>query len=484
MTAKQNKKSTKSKRVTDEFGQTYILKEQAGQGGQGVVYYTDHRQLLVKLSRQKNRTKRLQWLEQVRWLTRQPLEALHIAPPIARIETEKYAGFVMELMDGLIPLQQLMDDAEQMMDKEGSPVHYLQSGGIKRRMLLLAKLARTLADLHGRGMAYGDLSPANIFVSGETQHSQLWLIDCDNICINQRDSFDTQPQPGHAKGIYTPSYGAPEVVSGDSLVSSLTDAWSFAVIAFKLLTTNHPFKGDKVNEGTSELETDAYNGQLPWVYHPQDSSNQVSSGIPLLLIALKPLSALFERCFNSGKENPFERPLMSEWVEVFERMSQLLVHCQNSECTATFVFSLHESSLQCPFCNEPAQQENLVYLRHLLRDDSIANIPDTKPSDCYVDSGDRQVLNINASATVKTVPPGSQLWPDAKGLFELTLDENGLVITPCKGIKLRIAADNGRPSVVSGSVVLKRIKNRKNKMRHIITDSGDEGICNVCSFRW
>ena len=106
----------------------------------------------------------------------------------------------MELMDGLIPLEKVMNETEELIASEGSIEHYLSTGGLKRRMTILAKLARTLSDLHARGLAYGDLSPANIFVSENADYSEVWLIDCDNICINQRESFDSIEQEGQAGG--------------------------------------------------------------------------------------------------------------------------------------------------------------------------------------------------------------------------------------------------------------------------------------------
>lgn len=57
-----------------------------------------------------------------------------------------------------------LTEALKAMHEEGAE-GFLRTGGLHRRLRLLAKLARTLAKLHGRGLAYGDLSPANIFVS-------------------------------------------------------------------------------------------------------------------------------------------------------------------------------------------------------------------------------------------------------------------------------------------------------------------------------
>jgi DNA-binding helix-hairpin-helix protein with protein kinase domain len=58
---------------------------------------------------------------------------------------------------------------------------YRDTGSFGRRLQILKQLAETLAKLHGRGLAFGDLSPNNIFVSQSVEHHQVWLIDADNI---------------------------------------------------------------------------------------------------------------------------------------------------------------------------------------------------------------------------------------------------------------------------------------------------------------
>ena len=102
---------------------------------------------------------------------------------------------------------------------------FRNTGGLSRRVRVLARLARLLASLHGRALAYGDLSPTNIFVSRSHEHAEVWLIDCDNISVLCREG---------GQKIYTREYGAPEVLRRDSGINSLTDSWSFAVIAFQI----------------------------------------------------------------------------------------------------------------------------------------------------------------------------------------------------------------------------------------------------------
>ncbi|MEZ8022142.1 protein kinase [Vibrio sp. 1F255] len=474
--------------VKDEFGQQFELKSKLGEGGQGLVCTTQFEQVLVKINTQADKKRKSQWMEHIRWLMRQPLEQLNIAKPFARIppqENKGNVGYALELMHGLIPLQSLMDETESAMDEsEGSPEKYLETGGIKRRMRLLARLARTLADLHSRGLAFGDLSPSNIFVSKEVEYDQVWLIDCDNICVNQRDSYDSSEVEGRPGRVYSPGYGAPEVVNGDAFVSSLTDSWSFAVIALKLLTTNHPFIGEFVDSGTPEDEERAFNGELAWIYHSEDFSNEVFKGLPLELVALKPLRDAFERCFELGKDNPTARPTLNEWAEVFERMSHLLVRCQSSRCNATYNFDVTDGVLLCPFCDTKASSSQVLFIRNVIEDTSLLNIEGASRKDSLIDTGYSQTLNLNEELVVKNSPPGSVYWHESGEAFSLSLTTEHLIVKPAKGKDVKFSI--GSSSLKSFSKEIKLASNERDGkwLRFAPQSSGSEGLINSFWVKW
>ena len=477
----------KKRIVTDEFGQEFELTKKLGQGGQGVVCATQFDKVLVKMSTQPDPDKKESWLEHIRWLMRQPLEQLNIAKPFSRIAMKgNNVGYAMELMDDLVPLQSLMDKTEQaILDSQGSPEEYLTSGGIKRRLNLLANLARSMADLHARGLAYGDLSPANIFISESVKHAQVWLIDCDNICINERESFDSTEVEGKAGRVFSPGYGAPEVVNGYRCVSSLTDSWSFAVIAMRVLTTNHPFIGEFVDNGTPEDEEKAFAGELPWIYHPSDFLNKVFKGLPLELVALKPLKALFERCFNAGKEEPLSRPNLSEWAEVLEKLSHLLVSCQNHECNASFNFLLDEGKLICPFCGSEMNNKQVLYIRNNLQDLSILELPNTSLNDTYIDTGLHQTLNLGETLIIKNSPPGSIYWAESEELLSICFTKKGLEVTPSSAKSFEMGMGQNELKRFNSKTEL-AVDARNNKWLIIkpVVDSTDPQIDSLYRLRW
>lgn len=229
----------KNRTVIDSFGQDYELTGKLGEGGQGIVCTTNFPNVLVKIARKSSPEKLNNWLNKIDRLMRAPLNGLPIARPLARI-VKPQPGYVMELMDGLVQLSKLMQESIDALHEDIGLQKYINQGGIVRRLRILARLARTLAELHARGLAYGDLSPANLFVSRSIEHAEVWLIDSDNIDSQSQDS---------AHGVYTPDYGAPEILRRESGNNSLTDSWSFAILAYNLLIMAHPLKGDMVLEG-------------------------------------------------------------------------------------------------------------------------------------------------------------------------------------------------------------------------------------------
>ena len=174
--------------VWDKKGTSYDLKSKIGEGGQGVVCTTQYPNVLVKVSLHPTHDERtIDWFNHITWISRQPLEGLHIARPQALIVKPRL-GYVMELMDGLESLRLMMQTSLDGLREGGAIQPDLDTGGVQRRIRLLAKLARSLAAIHGKALAYGDLSPANIFVSKDINFSEAWLIDCDNLSVLSRDA--------------------------------------------------------------------------------------------------------------------------------------------------------------------------------------------------------------------------------------------------------------------------------------------------------
>lgn len=420
----------RERKVFDDRGGEYILGERLSKGGQGtIVRIKGNARQIVKLSNDEaDASTKIAWarqLERIRYLPVQD-KGLPVVMPVAYISKPR-PGYVMELMEGLVPLESLMTEFDDAMSEGRELQGFVQSGGLGRRLALLARLARVLASLHGLGIAHGDLSPKNVFVSSTHAHAQVWLIDVDNLCYAVRNS---------SLQIYTPDYGAPELLRGEMGVSTYTDIWSFAVIAFQLLTHLHPLKSGMLIDDDVELEAEALKGGYPWIDHPNDDRNRADSGLDRTLVCTPDLQRLFDQCFRQGLNEPTERPVMAEWAEAFEAAAAIQVRCDHHDhcCGGTFYWN---PARNCPFCAQVAPEDHQVLLRHFVvaaKEDLPEN---AKPVDRLIATGWQQVLNVGRGE-LRFAPPGSAEYARAEPFIGFSLVGRQLSLIPDGGMPLAL----------------------------------------------
>ncbi len=405
--------------VYDKHGNAYELTKRVGEGGQGIVCQTQLSGILVKILNTKNESAIKKWQKQLDWSLRQDLTGLNLAHPKVQI-TKPRLGYIMELMDGLIPLENVLEKSFSDLVDNQSIEQYVQTGGLKRRLQILLKVGKTLAKLHSRGYAYGDISPANIFVSEDSRYSEVWFIDCDNLCVNEREGFTH---------IYTPGYGAPEVVKGDMGVNALTDQWSFAVMAFELLTHQHPFKGLLVEDGEPEvLEEQAYRGELPWVYDAEDESNASAGGIDLVLVANKKLQKLFGQCFTKGKTQPYERPSLNAWCATLQDALDHLIECPN--CSSHYFTDLQSVEQTCPFCSTIVGQDHYAVLRQVIYLNEEELKDSFNVSEGFIETDNVRVVSNDMSLTFNSAPYNTELWFENDEHLTVTMSEGDIYLIP------------------------------------------------------
>lgn len=320
--------------VTDQNGVRYELAELLGRGGQGAVYAVKGGRLAAKIITGGSPDRRERLRNQLMHVRRLPLGDLALARPLEMLRPP-HTGYVMDLLTGMTPAKTLLAPPKGQSPSED---WYLGGGGLRRRFLLLGSAAHLLAQLHAKGLAYSDPSPANIFVSASPDDHEVWLIDADNL----------QYESVKAAGVFTPGFGAPELVAGTSGITTLSDAFAFAVLAYQTLTLAHPFIGDLVSDGDPDLEEQAFAGRFPWIDDPHDDRNRASFGVPRARVLSPRLVEAFAQAFGPGRADPASRPGASEWADRLFAAADATIRCRS--CPATFFFT----SAQCPWCGSPA----------------------------------------------------------------------------------------------------------------------------------
>ena len=324
---------SKVRSVVDVNGVRYELTELLGRGGQGAVYAVAGGRLAAKIVAGRGQRHRERMRNQLSHVRRLPLGDLSLAKPLEMLRPP-HTGYVMELLTGMVPIKSLLAPPK---GEAPSVDWYLGTGGLRRRLMVLGRAAHVLAKLHGKGLAYSDPSPANIFVSEETGFAEVWFIDTDNLRY--------ESAPGSMASVYTPGYGAPEIVRGESGITTLSDIHAFSIVAFQVLTLAHPFIGDLVNDGEPELEEQAFAGLLPWIDDAQDDRNHATFGVPRDWVLSTRLREGFERTFGPGRVSPAFRPGAAEWAELFYGAADATIEC--ASCGGSFYFN----QKRCTWCD-------------------------------------------------------------------------------------------------------------------------------------
>ena len=358
-------------KYTDQFLNEHLSGEKLGEGGQGVVFRTKDPDLAIKLSAKdggliddKDQISELQ--KNFKRLRLFPLDEVKIATPLVVLKDDP--GYVMQLMSDMVPFSSFLfgEQKRELIDSYTIPkwlsgcdiryaqeiTHYLNTGGLRKRLNALCKCACILSQIHGRGIIYGDINPNNEFVSADVNLSEVWLIDADNLRFERSND---------GLKVHFPRFGAPEIVQGKAGASPQADCHAFAVLAYLIITNLHPFIGDLVLNGDDwaasvdeheNLENKAYSGLLPWIEDQKDDSNhRENGGLRGVLTVTPKLTKLFQGTFGPGRTSPFLRPSIYHWPEALAQAADMTVMCPCCSMNYYYDFIHPETDdHDCPYC--------------------------------------------------------------------------------------------------------------------------------------
>ncbi len=315
------------KNVVDAQHNSYDIDRQIGEGGQGKIFLLKDGRHIVKLF--TNRRSITSLKSDINYLIQLGLDKRHYAVPLREV-ISPVSGYIAEFASGMVPIYSLKWNEQE----EDFDAWYKSTGNTMKRYRVLSRLAYILRKLHGKSLTYCDLSPNNIFVSSTPDESEVFLIDMDNV----------RHRTGITHNIFTPFYGAPEIVTNADANTPFSDCFSFAVIAYELLTASHPFIGDYVDEEADREEL-ALAGKIPWVDDSKDSINARSTGIPSSIFISRRLMDLFHRTFEDGLNEPEKRPDMLEWYEALEQSLDEMLTCP--ECGIVYPYYNDKACTRC-----------------------------------------------------------------------------------------------------------------------------------------
>jgi len=210
--------------ILKEFGPYQILKL-LGEGGMGVVYLAERRDLGTQVAVKILRDAWLSPARRERFASEQRTLAQLNHPLIARLYDadtldDGTPWFVMEYVDG-IPLTDYCRKHEC---------------SVEQCLQLFRSVCEAVQHAHGHAVIHRDLKPSNILVKDD---GSVRLLDFG--ISKQLESLDLQvDQTMTGLRMMTPAYASPEQIRGDRVGIS-TDVYSLGVILYELLTGQLPF---------------------------------------------------------------------------------------------------------------------------------------------------------------------------------------------------------------------------------------------------
>ena len=228
--ATQSKTTARAAKLLGELGDFELL-EEAGRGGQGVVFRARQKSL--------NRIVALKVIGLGQWATKAHLKRFRLEAeaaasldhpcivPIYEVgERDGQCYFSMKFVEG----GQLDEVVKQ------SPMSIRQAVG------LIAKVARTVHYAHEHGILHRDIKPGNILVDAKGEPN---LTDFGLARLVESDSTVTRT----LEVLGTPSYMAPEQAAGNNAkLTSATDVYGLGAVLYQLLTGHPPFAGGTTYE--------------------------------------------------------------------------------------------------------------------------------------------------------------------------------------------------------------------------------------------
>ncbi len=369
----------------DSQNKSYVLTEQIGRGGEGVVFScADDAEIVAKIYHEPVTPEKA---EKLRWMADNKNEhLLKVAAWVIDVLRDAPGGKVVGFL---------------MPNVRAKEIHELYS--LKSRRVYFpeatwhflihtaANLARGFYSLHRDDHVMGDINHGNCVVLAD---GTVKLIDCDSYSIST-GNFRYRCEVGVATHL------APELQGvdlGEATREAKHDNFGLAVIIFQLLFLGrHPFSGNYLGAQDKSLE-DCIREKLFAYGDNTDIAKVKQPPGTLSLSEVSPrLAAMFERAFLTG-----DRPEPREWVEALEDFSRSL-----DQCNFHPGHHYYEKLAACPWCRIEGQT-GLMLFPFI---NSANDLNGEKPFNIFTIENLIENLGINQNLPAKPIDPMTLFAP-------------------------------------------------------------------------
>jgi eukaryotic-like serine/threonine-protein kinase len=225
----------------------YVMKKILGEGGMGVVYLAERKDLRNVVAIKVLRDAWLSPARRERFASEQRMLAQLTHPSIARLYdahtlSDGTPCFVMEHVEGL-PITNYCRE---------------HRCSVERRLQLFRQVCEAVQYAHAHAVIHRDLKPSNILVKAD---GTVRLLDF-GIAKQLQAPGSAIDQTRTLLQLMTPAYAAPEQIRGGT-VGVQTDVYSLGVILYELLAGNLPFDLSNLTPGEAATITTEHDPGRP-----------------------------------------------------------------------------------------------------------------------------------------------------------------------------------------------------------------------------
>lgn len=205
-----------------------LKKLSAHPGGEGTVY-NDHQHLAIKIfnAKEVNVARKERKVRKLILQSKMVSFSEVVAPLELVTVNGHFVGYTMKFVDNAIDLDRIQEKV------------FTGQYGLKEALRIMIKVAQTVEKLHNVGLIIGDFHPGQILVS----NGNIYFVDTDSWGWQGMDkdySNDLKCLPAFVDPRCR-NFSCRDVTL--NYYSKATDCYSLAVIAFYVLTGEHPFGG-------------------------------------------------------------------------------------------------------------------------------------------------------------------------------------------------------------------------------------------------
>lgn len=320
-------------------GKTCKVKEQLGEGGQGVVYLVDYggKDYALKWYKDPVIINSDAFYRNLDHNVNTVSPAPNFVWPLAITEKQIGSyGYIMELRP---------QDYTNMSD---FILNHVRFANVHAQLNACIQVCAAFQKLHILGYSYQDMNDGNFFIN--PQNGNVLICDNDNVA----------PDGSNTGIIGKTGYLAPEIVEGKTLPNKYTDYFSLAVCLFILIYMNRPFEGtwymscpcDNVPDMAKKL----YGFSTVFIMDPNNSKNRPVPGFHNNVINRWPiypsiLAKAFCKTFSKNAIlNPTKRLMDRQWHEILLQVRSMFTKCPN--CKKDTFIDVMQPASPCAWCKK------------------------------------------------------------------------------------------------------------------------------------